>query len=217
MSGNFATHKKYSEIYDYWNRVKCDGGFAGYPFFLYSKRKVLEIGYGSGNDARRFLYARADYTGIDLIDPPIKSCWFRKMNAEDIDYPDNYFDHVYSFGVIHHAVNPDIIIDEIYRVLQPGGTFFIMLYNKPSVRYNLDIMFLRKILWAVGYHRYKFLKKSCPNPTHKQWVSWNTDNLGCPLSRVYTKDEAERMFNRFRDVKSKTINWGWFRLVTGKK
>lgn len=207
---------KYIEISNYWAKVRCRGGNPDFPFHLYASKKVLEIGCGDGVDATRFIWAGANYIGIDIIEPSV-SPYFRKMNAEDIDFPDDYLDLVYSWGVIHHAVNPEKVISEIYRVLKPGAWFYVMLYNKPSFRYNIEIMVLRKILWHCGHMKYDDIMEKIPNPTKEEWISMNTDSIGCPLSRVYTKQEAEELFKNFKEVSSQTRRLGWFRIIVGRK
>jgi SAM-dependent methyltransferase len=42
-------------------------------------------------------------------------------------------DHVYSWGVLHHSPDTPKAIAEAMRVLRPGGTFAIMVYNKWSL------------------------------------------------------------------------------------
>jgi len=216
---------KYSEIYRYWTKNLCNSHNDFFPYHFFHGKKVLEIGCGSGNDALRFVLNRANYTGIDLTDRAVKatklkvgySGTVKKMNAEFIDFPDNYFDLVYSFGVIHHTISPKNVINEIYRVLKPGGMFYVMLYNKYSWRYLVEILILRRIAWWLHHPKFKEIRRVIPHPTKEQWLSINTDNVGCPLSRVYTKEEAERLFMKFRVVKSLTWNDNWFRSVYGQK
>lgn len=219
---------KYSLIENYWNSNPCAGGNEQFPFSLFKGKKVLEIGCGLGIDASNFVYHGANYTGIDLTDNAVSITQMKlncqqnkarilKMNAELLDFPDDYFDLVYSFGVIHHTVNPVNVINEIYRVLKPNGIICIMLYNKPSWRYNFDIMFFRKLLWLFHYHRYDGIRTVMPNPNKEQWISMNTDTLGCPLARVYTKKEATALLNKFRKGFTFTIKKGWFRILTGWK
>jgi len=197
----------YSEISKFWSANPCAGGCKDFCFDFTRGLRVLEIGCGAGVDAERFVEAGAIYTGIDLTEKAVdltrKRCPNRhivQMNAEYLDFPDSYFDLVYSWGVIHHAVNPQKIVDEIHRVLKPQGFFFFMLYHKNSFKYLVEIMFLRKILWFLNHPKYRELRKTCPHPTHEQWVSWNTDNLGCPLSKVYTLDEIEELTKKFNKV-----------------
>ena len=51
-------------------------------------------------------------------------------NAETMSFDSNFFDHVNCQGVIHHTPNTEKAISEIYRVLKPGGTASISVYNK---------------------------------------------------------------------------------------
>jgi ubiquinone/menaquinone biosynthesis C-methylase UbiE len=59
------------------------------------------------------------------------------MDAEQIDFADDSFDFLYSWGVIHHSENTGRIIDHIARVLAPGRRGMIMVYNRNSLRYYL--------------------------------------------------------------------------------
>jgi len=216
-----------TSIETYWNNNPCTSYNVNFPFSDYAGKKVLEIGCGGGMDAFMFCKRGADYTGIDLTDKAVEITKKRihgfgqtmKMNAEYLDFPDNYFDLVYSFGVIHHTVNPNIVIKEIHRVLKIGGKFYVMLYNKFSFRYLVEIPILRRILWFLHYYKFNKIRKVIPHPTKEQWLSINTDNIGCPMSRAYTKKEAEGLFKEFRFVKSYVMQgtFGWFRIIEGIK
>jgi SAM-dependent methyltransferase len=144
---------------------------------------------------------------------------FEVANAEErLPFVNDTFDHVYSFGVIHHSPAPESIVREIHRVLRPGGTLTVMLYNRSSINYYIEIMFLRKIFrrclrpafmpgllaavtgfdrWKLEGHR-EMLKKKI---TREQWVSMNTDGPFCPLARVYDRREAAALFKDFADVR----------------
>ncbi len=45
-------------------------------------------------------------------------------DASAIDAPDNSYDAVFDFGIIHHIPVWQDSINEIYRVLKPGGRFY---------------------------------------------------------------------------------------------
>ena len=201
-------------------------------FDRFEGRRVLEIGCGVGTDGAQFARAGADYFGVDLTDAAVAlasenfalrglSGTFQRVNAEALPFPEASFDHVYSFGVIHHTVQPEKIVAEIRRVLKPGGTFSVMLYNRTSANYYLQILFLRRLgrmllrpAFAPGLfarvlrlplaklegHRTQMLR--IPNPTREQWISMNTDGPDCPLARVYSAAEVRRLFSDFSDVQT---------------
>src|SRR5215470_11783055 len=89
--------------------------------------RVLEIGCGLGTDGAQFAKAGADYTGIDLTDAAVDLArrrfelfqlqgTFLKADAEQLDFPDESFDIVYSHGVLHHTPDTAGAIKELYRV-----------------------------------------------------------------------------------------------------
>ena len=200
-------------------------------FPAYKGKKVLEIGCSIATDGLEFAKAGAIYTGLDLTPHSIElaqerfrlfdaSGTFVVANAEELPFPDESFDHVYSFGVIHHAPQPEKIARQIHRVLRKGGTFTVMLYNRNSINYYVEIMFLRKIFrlcllpkpmpgliagltgfdrWKLEGHRDIMIKKG--RMTKQEWISINTDGPFCPLARVYNYKEADDLFNDFNNVR----------------
>ncbi len=195
-------------------------------------QEVLEIGCSIATDGLEFAKAGAKYTGVDLTPRSIEmaeerfalfdvSGTFVATNAEaPLPFPDASFDHVYSFGVIHHSPAPEKIVREIHRVLRKGGTFTVMLYNRTSINYYIEIMFLRKIFRMcllpkpmpaiiaaiTGFdrqtlegHRDMMLQKR--GMTKQEWISMNTDGPFCPLADVYNHREATALFKDFANVR----------------
>jgi len=201
-------------------------------FERFAGRRVLEIGCGLGTDGAQFAKAGADYVGVDLTGAAVElarrnfsarglRAEFLTVDAEQLPFRADSFDHVYSFGVIHHTPYPATVVDEIRRVLRPGGTVTVMVYNRTSINYYVEIMLLRKLgrallrpAWApallastLGLPREKLdgHRKNLfriPRPTHEQWVSMNTDGPDCPLARVYSAAEARAFFECFEDVRT---------------
>lgn len=98
---------------------------------------VLEIGCGQGVGTQIILeqFGAAHVTAIDL-DPAMidrarerlrdhgDKVSLRTGDAEHIDAPDDSFDAVFDFGIIHHIPNWRASIEEVHRVLRPGGRFY---------------------------------------------------------------------------------------------
>ncbi|MCX9073275.1 MAG: class I SAM-dependent methyltransferase [Candidatus Methanoperedens sp.] len=112
-------------------------------FSKYNKKQILEIGCGVGIDLIRFARNGAKVTGVDLAEKSIdlakKNFAFngvegdlRVMNGEQLEFDDNSFDVVYAHGVIQYTACDEKMIDEIFRVLKPGGEAIMMVYNKYS-------------------------------------------------------------------------------------
>jgi ubiquinone/menaquinone biosynthesis C-methylase UbiE len=189
-------------------------------------KKVLEIGTGVGTDARELITRGAIYEGINVdqgsVDLTAKafevfrlSAGVRRCSATAMDYDDSSFDAVYSFGVLHHIPEVDRAVAEIYRVLRPGGEVLVMVYNKTSINYYVEIMFLRKIalrllvfpplLWGlamIGFpkeklERHRELYRTSKRASNQEWLSRNTDGPDNPYSRVYNAEEAARLFEQF--------------------
>ena len=74
-----------------------------------------------------------------------------QADAESLPFDDGTFDFAWSWGVIHHSANTNLIAYEIHRVLKEGGNSTIMIYNKNSTRYYLHGLY-------QGIFRFKIFK-----------------------------------------------------------
>ena len=57
-----------------------------------------------------------------------------RMGAERMAFPDESFDLVWSWGVVHHSANTLAILEAIRRVLRPGGLSLIHI-SEPTRPY----------------------------------------------------------------------------------
>ena len=119
--------------------------------------RVLEIGCGMGSHASLFASAGATYVGLDLTWPAVHMTARRfqlfsqsgpvvQADAEDLCFPDNSFDLVWSWGVVMFTSNMDRLIGEIHRVLRPNGVAKVMVYHRNSTRYWVYNGFYRGLL-----------------------------------------------------------------------
>ncbi len=111
-------------------------------------KKVLEIGLGYGTMGQFLAEKGCDYHGLDIAEGPVRMMRYRlgmlgverpetkvqQGSALEIPHDDASLDYLYSIGCLHHTGNLQRSIDEVLRVLKPGGTAMIMLYNANSFR-----------------------------------------------------------------------------------
>ena len=109
-------------------------------------KKVLDVGCGLATDLSRFASAGADTTGIDIAPRAIELAQenfrqrelggnFAVMDGEAMTFSDNSFDLVYCHTVLHFIQDPEKMVQEIHRVLKPGGQAVMMMINRRSWLY----------------------------------------------------------------------------------
>jgi ubiquinone/menaquinone biosynthesis C-methylase UbiE len=52
------------------------------------------------------------------------------MDAENMEFGNNTFDFVWTWGVIHHSSNTRRVLSEMSRVLRTGGAAITMVYHR---------------------------------------------------------------------------------------
>jgi len=159
-----------AEFFDRLDREFCDWNrplHGARPFdrlFPYGDygpgSKVLEIGCGLGTLAMNWAEKGVDLTAIDLNETSIAqtrrrfevkglSARIEQMDARALAFADGQFDYVYSWGVLHHSDALDQSLQEMMRVLKPGGGFGLMVYNRRS------FLHWYKTLYTEGFLHYE--------------------------------------------------------------
>lgn len=92
--------------------------------------KILDVGCGTG--LLHDLYPRASIIGIDVSKGMLSHHKGERYlaSADSIPFPDGFFDSVVCRSVLHHLPNPKRALEEIVRVLKPGGRFVCWETNK---------------------------------------------------------------------------------------
>ena len=166
-----------------YNKIDYLRDYVGYEH--YGGKKVLEIGCGVGIDLMQFARAGADVAARDLTENAVRLTRanlaregyggdIQQGNAEALDFTDDTFDVVYSHGVLHHTVDTEKSISEVFRVLRPGGEAIIMLYNKYS--------WLNLVAVVSG-----------TNIEHK--------DKDAPIVRRFSIGQCRELFHNFTDVR----------------
>lgn len=132
-----------------------------FPYARYGRgARVLEVGCGLGTMSMNWAKNGAEVTAVDLNPTSIEQTRKRfelqglsgrieLMDGRRLDLPDNYFDYVYSWGVLHHSPELEQSLHEMMRVLKPGGEFGLMLY------YRRSILHWYKTLYTEGFLHYE--------------------------------------------------------------
>jgi len=145
----------FREVVDYRKKVEPFIDSAA-RFIEMKGQDVLEIGVGAGVDHVEIAKNAGNTYGVDLTEMAISvtkahlecnglESQLEVADAEKLPFKSSSFDQVWSWGVIHHSDRTEKVVDEIYRVLKPGGTFKGMIYNRQSlaVYYNWLVQLIR--------------------------------------------------------------------------
>ena len=203
----------------------------------FKDKKVLEIGIGQAADSAQIAKRGAEWNGLDLTEAAINRAKLRfeienlsfgdarQGTANNIPWPNDTFDVVYSHGVLHHIPDIEKATTEIQRVLKPNGWLVIMLYHKNSLNYYLSILLIRRLLFVPLYVFSKlgfrnFIKSDVLNG-HIQnaeklgffnylkadnFIHTNTDGPDNPFSKVYDLDKVKQEFSLF-ELKKNCIHF----------
>ena len=157
---------------------------------------ILDYGCGPGNDltgfaintgARRLIGFDVSQTALDLaakrlelhgVDASASSCCAAPTATRRSRSTDASVDHVNCQGVIHHTSHPEAILAEFARVLRPGGTATIMVYNRDSIWLHLYTAYERMIV-----------EGAFAGLDVEEAFARNTDGPECPISRCYAAEE----------------------------
>lgn len=132
---------------------------------LISGGRVLDVATGMGSMIEWMARALKDYReiiGIDVI--PLKdrpglpspsifereNVRFMTMDAHDLDFEDASFDTVTISTSLHHLADPRRVLDEMMRVLKPGGHLILYeMYRDNQTETQLTHVYIHHFWSAV--------------------------------------------------------------------
>lgn len=119
------------------------------------KRPLLDLGCGFGEFAGVFFENQVE-VGVDVSQEDLmmaqKGKKYKKLIAADarkLPFKADTFSTVLSMSVLEHITQPERAIEEIYRVLKPGGIF---IYTVPTSELNSSL-FYPSLFKQLGLHK----------------------------------------------------------------
>lgn len=188
----------YFSFYPYLDRYLPPAVFAG--------KRVLEIGLGYGSVAQRLATSGAVYHGLDVAVGPVAMVRHRldlaglpgevrQGDALNCPFADGSFERVVALGCFHHTGNLRRALAEAHRVLVPGGTAIVMVYNAYSYR--------RWARWPVRTARYllwnRFGVGGRPRVQARERAVYDSNRTGA--------DAPETVFISQRELRSMVADW----------
>ena len=204
----FEEHARFRyEVYAPW--LASVARFEAYP-----GQSILEVGCGMGTDLLEYARNGAGVVGLDLTPRHLELAQrrfslfdqdglFVNGDAEHLCFRNDSFDFVFSNGVLHHTPDTQRAVDEIHRVLKPGGEALILLYHQRSLHYYLHILlesgskrFLRHVLDGKRLSDFSYAKV----------LSASTDGELNPLTKVYSRRQGRALMRRFSTVEAEVYH-----------
>lgn len=165
-------------------------------FDSHKNKTVLEYGCGGGSDVISYAKRGCIVYFTDIVPANVEATTGRANGngfAQQtvgtllpekhlvLPFRDGQFDVVSSHGVMHHIPEPLPVLKEFYRVLQPGGLVYIMLYTE-----HLWKRFEGEIQAIIDRAALALIPMT---PTEA--FGWCTDGHGCPYAEAYTQERGE--------------------------
>lgn len=140
----------------------------------YTGGNVLEIGCGQGVGTRLInkYFQPVNITAIDL-DPKMIQCakkkvtdanvTFQKGDVSKLTFKNSSFDAVFDYGILHHVKNWKEALNELHRVLKPGGEIIMEDLSVESFRIPIMGWLMRIFLdhpYDYMYRRDDFIQEA---------------------------------------------------------
>lgn len=189
---------------------------------MFKNKDVLDIGCGAGGKSLYYLSLGANsVTGIDVVakykdeayalqsELGLTGFKFYVEDASKMSFPDNSFDTVIMNDAMEHVAKPAEVLNEVYRVLKPGGKLYVNFppYNHPFGAHLSDVI---GIPWVHLFFSdktlikgYKELVKDLPDGNDRISFRINTDKNGTEYFSYINKMTIKRFKNLINNTNFK--------------
>lgn len=176
----------------------------GFDTGFFRGRRVLDAGCGGGRNTIAMAgLGASEAIGIDIgaagIDDArrrargIDNARFEVASILDIPLESDSVDLVWCAGVLMITADENRALDELTRVLKPGGQLYLLVYADGGLRWPL-IKTLRPLAAAIGHDRMLAVMEAAGTSANKRRTF--LDDLYCPKLDFYNWPRLKRMLER---------------------
>lgn len=173
------------------------------PGDFFHRKRCLDVGCGGGRYS--FAMARmgaAEVAGVDigeegLVDARrraeklgIRNVTFERASALNLPFAEASFDFVCCAGVLHHSASIEKGLAEIFRVLRPEGSMYLLLYGAGGMFWPLNAM-LRPLAMLVGQTELERAALEAGYDAAKRRAV--LDDLFVPILETYIPERVDRL------------------------
>jgi len=127
----------------------------------YGNERILDIGCADGDFSACLVEKGFDCYGLEIMEDGIRKAREKKIKIIDgsfldkFPFPDNHFDFVFAGEVIEHTFDDFFFLEEIYRILKPGGVLILTTPNLVSLGNRLLMLFGKLPRFAYNEFHYR--------------------------------------------------------------
>jgi len=197
--------------------------------YEWAGKKVVEVGCGQGPTLNHLARLGATVYGLDMSVESLQraragavelaSSEYARLiqaDAEQLPFPDGYFDIAISLGVLHHTPDTAAGVREIHRMLKPGGVAVVMLYRfgTPKWWMTRTLRGMSQCADLVTGKPYTLLER--PRARQQEGNTAGTalmELFGVPILKAFSNRQAQHLFDDFGEVHISNCLPGFRRLV----
>lgn len=169
---------------------------------------ILDVGCGAGFLAGRLARSGHQVTGLDASEESLQVARFAEKtgrvhfvqgDAYRLPFPDHSFDVVTAMDFLEHVTDPARVVQEVSRVLQPGGKFFYHTFNRNWLSH---LIVIKGVEWFV---------KNTPKDLHVIDLFIKPEELKLQI------ENSGMTVREVRGLRPVFLQWPFWRMIfTGK-